>query len=481
MNYENIIQLEKSLISDLVLEPYLIKEVTIKSTTFQDSFYKIVFEEIKTIIENDLIFDAYLLNVKINDKLNIVVNDNFTSEKVKSEFRELLIDNSVPLILMKLAEREYLPNIDTVKEKSNLIFENWQRITFSSALQDIRETLTQKTVKAAISKNKSFIEQIETQEEKTNNKVNKLTEKQKKIIQERMNNKEKLSFESGFLQIDELCPLTKTEFHVIAARPAMGKTAMMLIHAICTAFNKSPVMIFSLEMSKERLINRFVQYLIKIDSRKIDKGELNDREFKDVCNCLDFIKSLDITIEDNIYSIEEMHRHLRKNNFENGLILADYLQIANTEYKAATKDLEIANITKNTKRIAKSLNSCFVWLSQLSRECEKRMNKRPIISDLLYSGGIERDADVVRFLYRDEYYLDADQLLNMPNLKNVGEDICRKNRHGSLGVSSLRFEVGSWISDYMSDYYSITNDKTTHQSNNIITMSERMDDNDIPF
>ena len=479
MNYKNITEIEKSLISDLILEPYLIKDVSIKSIVFQDQFYKITFEEIRSIIDNDIVFDAHILNLKVNQRLEKTINDKFTNESTKAEFRELLIDNSVPLILMQLTEKEYLPNIDTIKEKCNLIFENWQRISFVNGLQAIRATLTQKTVKDAMNENKLLISQIETQEEKTNNKVSELAEKQKKIIQERMMNKSKTTFESGFLQIDELCPLTKTEVHVIGARPAMGKTAMMLIHALCTAYNKSPVMIFSLEMSKERLLNRFVQYLIKVDSRKIDKGELNEREFEDVCNCLDFIKSLDITIEDDIYSIEEMHRHLRKNNFENGLILADYLQISSTEYKAKTKDLEIAEITKTTKRIAKSLKSCFVWLSQLSRECEKRMNKRPIISDLLYSGGIERDADVVRFLYRDEYYLDADQLLNSPDLKGVGEDICRKNRHGSLGVSNLRFEVGSWISDYMSDYYSITNE--IEQTKDFDFSQHRQNDDDIPF
>ncbi|MBR6643241.1 MAG: replicative DNA helicase [Lachnospiraceae bacterium] len=246
---------------------------------------------------------------------------------------------------------------------------------------------------------------------------------------------------TGFRDLDyKLSGLQKQALIVLAARPAMGKTAFVLNMAeYISMHSKVPTVIFSLEMGKESLVNRLLAMNSRVDSQSILTGDLKDSEWADLMESARNIGESSLIIDDTPgISLSEMRSKCRKLKLEKGLglIIIDYLQLMTTTGRVESRQQEISNISRSLKGLARELDVPVIALSQLSRAVEQRPDKRPMMSDLRESGAIEQDADVVMFIYRDEYY--------NPDTEEPGitEIIIGKHRAGPTGTIKLK-----WMGD----------------------------------
>lgn len=256
-------------------------------------------------------------------------------------------------------------------------------------------------------------------------------------IEEMAANKGQLTgLTTGFLDIDnKLSGLQKSDLVLIAARPSMGKTAFGLNVATNAALKaKAKVAIFSLEMSKEQLVQRMIAATAHVDLQKIISGNLTEDEWLQIINSMGPLSKADIYIDDTAgISLTEMRAKCRRLKIEKGLdlVVIDYLQLMQLDGRTENRQQEISAISRGLKGLAKEMECPVISLSQLSRAPELRSDHRPMLSDLRESGAIEQDADVVMFLYRDEYYNEESEK------KNIGEVIIAKHRNGPTGTVEL--------------------------------------------
>ncbi|MCI9276907.1 replicative DNA helicase [bacterium D16-50] len=247
---------------------------------------------------------------------------------------------------------------------------------------------------------------------------------------------------TGFLDLDyRTAGLQPSDLILIAARPSMGKTALMLNLARNVAFKKNLCMaVFSLEMSKEQLVNRMFSMESNVDSQKLRTGQLNDQEWEKLIESAGVIGKSSLIIDDTPgISIAELRSKCRKYKLEHGLsvIMIDYLQLMTGSGRTDSRQQEISDISRSLKSLARELSVPVIALSQLSRAVEQRPDHRPMLSDLRESGAIEQDADVVMFIYRDEYYnKDSEK-------RGITELIIAKQRNGPIGTVEL-----AWIPEY---------------------------------
>ena len=264
--------------------------------------------------------------------------------------------------------------------------------------------------------------------------------------------------------------LHKSDLIILAGRPAMGKTALatnIAFHAATTkrtGENAVPVAFFSLEMAAEQLGTRILAERAQVDSEQIRRGKLNSQEFDQLVSASNAISSSPFYIDDTpSLSVSQLASRARrlKRTIGLGLIVVDYLQLLTPQLgvRSENRVQEISNISRTLKAIAKDLNVPVVALSQLSRAVEMREDKRPNLADLRESGSIEQDADVVMFIYREEYYLNKreperkmeekedafnarhdDWIQRMQNSENKAEIIVAKQRHGPTGAVQVHFE-----------------------------------------
>ena len=248
---------------------------------------------------------------------------------------------------------------------------------------------------------------------------------------------------TGFADLDyKTAGLHGSDLILLAARPAMGKTAFALNIATNAAVRaKVPVAIFSLEMSKEQLVNRVLCGEAMVDSNKVRTGKLDEQDWAKLASALGPLSESEIYIDDTPgISVMEIRAKCRKLKREKniGLVVIDYLQlIQGSNKRGGSREQEISEISRSLKILAKEINVPVIALSQLSRAPEQRPDHRPMLSDLRESGAIEQDADIVMFLYRDDYYNeDSDK-------KNIAEVILAKHRAGSTGTVELL-----WLGSY---------------------------------
>lgn len=246
---------------------------------------------------------------------------------------------------------------------------------------------------------------------------------------------------TGFIDLDyKTSGLQPSDFVLIAARPSMGKTAFVLNLVDHVAVRKGlPCMIFSLEMSKEQLVNRMLAMESNVDSQKLRTGSLTDSDWDAVVEGIGVIGNSKLIIDDTPgITITELRSKCRKMKLEYGLsmVIIDYLQLmsGSGSRNSDNRQQEISEISRSLKALAREMNAPVVALSQLSRACETRTDHRPMLSDLRESGAIEQDADVVMFLYRDDYYnKDTDT-------PNIAEVIIAKQRNGPIGTVNLLWQ-----------------------------------------
>lgn len=249
---------------------------------------------------------------------------------------------------------------------------------------------------------------------------------------------------TGFIDLDyKLSGLQNSDLVLIAARPSMGKTAFVLNIAQHVAFRQNrAVAVFSLEMSKEQLVNRLFSLESHVDAQLLRTGNLKDTDWEKLIEGAGIIGKSKLIIDDTSgISIAEMRSKCRKYKMEHGLdlIIIDYLRLMSGSSRRSneSRQQEISEISRSLKGLARELNVPVVALSQLSRAVESRTDKRPMLSDLRESGAIEQDADVCMFIYRDDYYNpDSED-------KNIAEIIIAKQRNGPIGTVRL-----AWMPQY---------------------------------
>ncbi len=249
---------------------------------------------------------------------------------------------------------------------------------------------------------------------------------------------------TGYSGLDNiLVGMSPGDLVIIGARPAMGKTsfAMNIATKVAKQTGKA-VFIFSLEMSTEQLVNRMLSSEALIDSKKIRSGELNGEDFEKLATASSMLAKCQILIDDSSgASVSQIRSKLlneipklKQNNIEIGLVVIDYLQLMQADRRSENRALEVGDISRGLKLLAKDLDVQIITCAQLSRGPESRTNKRPMMSDLRDSGAIEQDADIVIFLYREIYYPDVKDI---EKVQNTAEVIVSKNRHGSTGTVEM--------------------------------------------
>ncbi len=247
---------------------------------------------------------------------------------------------------------------------------------------------------------------------------------------------------TGFTDLDyRTAGMQPSDLVLIAARPSMGKTAFVLNIAQNVAFKqKKSLVIFSLEMSKEQLINRMFSLESSVDAQKLRTGQMNDQEWERLIESAAEIGKSNLVIDDTPgISISELRSKCRKLKAEKdiSMIIIDYLQLMTGSGRSDSRQQEISDISRSLKAVARELSVPVLALSQLSRAVEQRPDHRPMLSDLRESGAIEQDADVVMFIYRDDYYNHDSQS------KGVSEIIIAKQRNGPIGTVEL-----AWLPEF---------------------------------
>ncbi len=250
---------------------------------------------------------------------------------------------------------------------------------------------------------------------------------------------------TGIRELDDtITGLNRTDFILLGARPGMGKTSFALNiarHAAVKAEKR--VAFFSLEMSKEQLVSRLLSTEALVEGTKLRTGKLSEDEWVRLIEAGDILSKTELYFDDNpSITVPEIKAKLRRLR-DVDLVVIDYLQLVTSSVRIDNRVQEISQITRNLKIMAKELNVPVLTLSQLARDSEKRTNHRPVLSDLRDSGSIEQDADIVLFLYRDDYYQDTDPPDETGD-RNQSECIIAKNRHGETKTVPLH-----WQGEYM--------------------------------
>ena len=259
-------------------------------------------------------------------------------------------------------------------------------------------------------------------------------------LQQLITNKEETQgMKTGFSGLDRvLVGMGKSDLVLVGARPGMGKTSFAMNVAVSAAMrSKKAVCVFSLEMSAEQLVTRLLSSEALVDSYHLRSGELTDEDWQKLAHASSTLSDCQILIDDTTgMTVTGMMAKLRRvKNL--GLVVIDYLGLMQSEHRNDNRVQEVSEISRNLKLMAKEFQVPVICCAQLSRGPESRTDKRPMLSDLRDSGAIEQDADIVMFLYREEYYKDKE------NPQNTAEVIIAKNRHGSTG----KVEMG-WLGQY---------------------------------
>ena len=414
---------EKIILNSLLVNAQSI-EMIIQNLTV-DSFYFKNHQEI---------YKAILLLYQKEEKVDALVLTTFL--KTNGLLEKI---GGLPLLRTLLNE---LPELINVNEYMELLYDKYVRRTLIK--------LSYKTINSAYMTNISLENTIQVLEleifnlltETKNTDILGSTELFHKVfldLKQRSLKSTTSGILTGFYDLDLITQgFQNSDLIIIAGRPSMGKTAFSL--AIMLNVIKTinlPVLFFSLEMSKEQLIYRLLSQEAEINSRKLRSGSLSNQDWEQLLKCIKNFSDLPLFIDDTPnLTIQEIRVKIRNIIFKHskiGLIIIDYLQLMqNSNSKTENRVQELSQITRLLKNLAREFNVPIIALSQLSRNVEARVSKKPVLSDLRESGSIEQDADLVLMIYRDSYYNESDN--------NITEIIVAKHRNGPIGTVSLNFD-----------------------------------------
>lgn len=431
MNREipNNIEAEESVLGSMLLSKYALQkaiETLTKESFYLDKHAKI-FEAIKSLTAKEVAIDITTLTTELKDKgiLNEIGGVEYLTEIIDSTPTAANIDY-------------YLKIVEDKSILRNLIEEATQIATLGYS----NEFSVSETLDKAESKILSVVKNRKSSDMKQMPEV--ISEFQENL-EKLASNKGKISgLSSGFYDLDSITDgFHKNELIILAARPAMGKTALALNIATNAALkSKKSVIIFTLEMRAEQLLSRMVASLGQVEAKKLQNGALDTKDWQRVNEALSQLQDTNIYIDDSpgvtIGDIKAKARRIASSDENLGLIIIDYLTLIGSMGRyAGNRQQEVSEISRALKTLALELEVPVITLAQLSRTPELREDKRPVLSDLRESGSIEQDADIVSFIYRDDYYNENSKI---DDNMSISEIIVRKNRSGRIGTAKLLFK-----------------------------------------
>ena len=338
---------------------------------------------------------------------------------------------------------ESVPTASNVRDYANIVRDKSVLRALIAACEEVTEAAytEEEDVQRLVEMAESKIYAIAEQKENKNfvHIKEALVKVYDNLQQLRVNKEEMQGMKTGFSGLDRvLVGMGKSDLVLVGARPGMGKTSFAMNVATSAAkMSHKAVCVFSLEMSVEQLVSRLLSSEALVDSYALRSGDIQDEDWQKIAHAASDLSECDILIDDTTgMTVAGMMSKLRRvKNL--GLVVIDYLGLMQSEHRIENRVQEVSEISRNLKLMAKEFQVPVICCAQLSRGPESRTDKRPMLSDLRDSGAIEQDADIVLFLYRDEYYKDQDQP------QSTAEVIVAKNRHGSTG----KVEMG-WLGRY---------------------------------
>ena len=386
-----------------------------------------IFETLQELNDEDKPIDITIVTNKLSEKkiLSQVGNVEYLSEIIDSVPSASNVEYYINIVKEKMIGRKI---IETATDIANDAYAS------EDSIYDVLENAEMKMLRIGNMRKTSEFQRIQDVAYRAQENLEKLAEQGSEIT----------GLATGFSEFDKLTAgLQPSQFVIIAARPAMGKTAFALNLATyaATHSNKS-VAIFNLEMSAEQLANRILQSLGQIDGGKMRTGRLEHNDWKRLNEAISQLSDTNLFLDDTpgitIGEIRSKCRRLANSDKGLGLVVIDYLQLITGPSKSAgNRQQEVSDISRNLKTMALELGIPVIALAQLSRAVEQREDKRPIMSDLRESGSIEQDADIVSFLYRDDYY---NKEARRDDNASISEFIIGKNRSGPTRTIELLFK-----------------------------------------
>jgi len=426
----NSIEAEQSVIGSMLMnkEAIVVAAEIINVSDFYQSQYGAIFEAIVELYNEGQPVDLITLQNRLKEK-------DVPPQVSGLEFIRDLITS--------------VPTSANIKYYSNIVYEKSVLRRLIKVNEEIANTCylgREKLDDILAGTEKSIFDLLQNRNSSDFTPIRKIALDTLERIEEASRNKSTVTgIATGFTDLDyRTSGMQRSDLVLVAARPSMGKTAFVLNLVQHIALkSERPIAIFSLEMSKEQLVNRLFAMNAKVDAQKLRNGNLTGGEWEQLIESVGDIGESKIMIDDTPgISITELRSKCRKFKLEQGLdmVIIDYLQLmsgSGSKSSEGNRQQEISEISRSLKALAREIDAPVIALSQLSRACETRQDHRPMLSDLRESGAIEQDADVVMFLYRDDYYnKDTEK-------KNVAEIIIAKQRNGPIGTIEL-----VWLPEY---------------------------------
>lgn len=386
-----------------------------------------IFETLQELNDEDKPIDITIVTNKLSEKkiLSQVGNVEYLSEIIDSVPSASNVEYYINIVKEKMIGRKI---IETATDIANDAYVS------EDSIYDVLENAEMKMLRIGNMRKTSEFQRIQDVAYRAQENLEKLAEQGSEIT----------GLATGFSEFDKLTAgLQPSQFIIIAARPAMGKTAFALNLATYAATHSDKsVAVFNLEMSAEQLANRILQSLGQIDGNKMRTGRLEHNDWKRLNEAISQLSDTNLFLDDTpgitIGEIRSKCRRLANSDKGLGLVVIDYLQLITGPAKSAgNRQQEVSDISRNLKTMALELGIPVIALAQLSRAVEQREDKRPIMSDLRESGSIEQDADIVSFLYRDDYY---NKEARRDDNASISEFIIGKNRSGPTTTIELLFK-----------------------------------------
>ena len=424
------IDAEKSVLGSMFLSKYAVQkalESLNKELFYLDSHSKI-FEAIKTLREKNISIDMTTVTEELENKkqLKQIGGIEYLTEIINFVPTAANVDEYIRIVEEKAILRRL------IEEATGIVASGYNQ---EEDISEILDNAEKKILNVVKTKKGTEFRSIQDVLLKTQNDLEKLSQQKSEIT----------GIPTGFYDLDKVTSgLHENELIIIAARPAMGKTAFALHLAMNMADNTDKaVAIFNLEMGAEQLAMRMIASAGQIDSRKLRTGRLEHQDWKRVNEAMSRLANKNIFIDDtpglSISDIRAKCRRLSASDSGLSAVIIDYLQLINGSSKyAGQRQQEVSEISRSLKTMAMELNIPVIALAQLSRSVESRDDKRPILSDLRESGSIEQDADLVAFLYRDDYYNKENAI---DENTSRSELLIRKNRSGPTATVDLIFKL----------------------------------------
>ncbi len=419
---------EKAVLGSAFLSKTALQKICdeLSSESFYSEANRLIFETLQELNDSSSAIDITILTSKLNDKkiLSRVGNAEYLSELLDSVPSASNVEYYINIVKEKMVARKM---IETATEIANDVY------TYSDSIYDVLDNAEMKMLRIGNMRKVTEFQRIQDVAFREQANLEKLAEQGSEIT----------GLATGFTDFDKLTAgLQPNQFIIIAARPAMGKTAFALNLATYAAMHSSSsVALFNLEMSAEQLANRILQSLGQINGSKMRTGRLEHNDWKRLNEAISKLSDTNLYLDDTpgitIGEIRSKCRRLANSEKGLGLVLIDYLQLITGPAKSAgNRQQEVSEISRSLKTMALELGVPVIALAQLSRAVESREDKRPIMSDLRESGSIEQDADIVSFLYRDDYY---NKEARRDDNASITELIIGKNRSGPTTTIELLF------------------------------------------